>query len=60
MYKGYGIAFNRTGLWSFDNGFARIAVIFGSSFYTDNRKNNFLVSGEGPTDYINDNVGAAE
>lgn len=30
------------------------------SIHTDNRKNNFLVIGERPTDDINDNVGTAE
>ena len=30
------------------------------SIHTDNRKNNFLVMGERPTDDINDNVGTAE
>ena len=51
-------------MWSFDNGFARYIVIFGvnitSSSYTDNQKNGFLVLGEGPTEGINDSVGAAE
>ena len=41
-----------------------IAVIFSVdnslSFHTDNRKNNFWVSGEKPTDLINHNTGAAE
>ena len=51
-------------MWSFGNGFARYIVIFGvnitSSSYTDNQKNGFLVLGEGPTEGINDSVGAAE
>ena len=52
------------GSWSFDNDFARNDVIFGVynslSFHTDNRKNNFLVLGEGATDGINDSTGAVE
>ena len=45
------------------------AVIFGIdnrlsfhrlSFHTENRKNNFLVLGEGPADDNNDSVGTAE
>ena len=51
-------------MWSFGNGFARYIVIFGfnitSSSYTDNQKNRFLVLGGGPTEGINDSVGAAE
>ena len=50
--------------WSFDNDFARNVVIFdvddSSSSHTDNRKNNFLVIGEGPTQGINDSTGTAE
>ena len=42
----------------------RNVTIFGvansSSSHTDNCKNNFLVLGEGPTDDINDSIGAAE
>ena len=61
IYNGWGIAFDREGLRSF---VARNVVIFGvdnsSSSHTDNWKNNFLVSGEGPTQNINDSTGAAE
>ena len=46
------------------NDFARNAVIFGvnnsSSSHTDNRKNNFLELGEGPTQGINNSTGSAE
>ena len=37
-------------------------VIFynSASPHTDNRKNNFLVLGEGPTNGINDSTGTAE
>ena len=52
------------GSWSFGNDFARNVVIFScdnsSSSHTDNRKNNFLVLGEGPTQGINDSTGSAE
>ena len=64
IYNGRGIVFDGKGLWSFGNGFARNVVIFvvdnTSSSYTDNRKNNFLVLGERPTDDINNSTGAAE
>ena len=44
--------------------FARYVVIYGvnktSSSYTYNKKNNFLILGEGPTDSINDSIDAAE
>ena len=55
VYSGYGIAFDSARSQSFGNGFARNVVIFGvnnsSSSHIDNL-NNFLVLGEGPTDYI--------
>ena len=58
------MAFDGEGFWSFDNGSARNGVIFGvsnsSSSHTDNRKNNFLVLGEDPTQSINGNTDAAE
>ena len=64
IYNGRGKVFDGKGLWSFGNGFARNDVIFvvdnSSSSYTDNRKNNFLVLGERPTDDINNSTGAAE
>ena len=45
------------------NSFARNVVILGvdnsSSSRTNDRKNNFLVLGEVPTDGINDSTGAA-
>ena len=48
----------------FGNGFARNVVIFGadhsSSSHTDNRKDNFLVLGKGPTQGINDSKGPVE
>ena len=63
-YNGRGIAFDGEDLWSFGNEFDRNIVIFGvansSSSHTDNRKYNFLVLGEGPTQGINDSTGAAE
>ena len=57
VYSGYGITFNRAGLWSFDNNFPRNVIIFGvdnsSSFHSDKRKNNFLILGGGSTYGIN-------
>ena len=45
MYSGYGIVCDDVGSWNL--------IIFGadnsSSFHADNRQNNFLVLGEGPT-----------
>ena len=64
MYTGYEIAFDGGGLWSFHNDFAGNVLIFGvdnsSSSHADNRKNNFLVLGEGLTYDINGSFGAAE
>ena len=46
------------------NDFARNIVVFGadntSSSHVDNRHNNFLVLGEGPTDDIKGSAGTAE
>ena len=57
VYCGYGVTFDSAGLWSFGNDFARNVIIFGidksSSSYSDNRKNNFLILGEGSTYGIN-------
>ena len=64
MNSSYGIVFDGLDSWSFGNDFARNVVIFGadniSSSHTDNRKNNFLASVEGPTDDINGSIVAAE
>ena len=63
-YNGRGKAFNGEGLWSFSNNFTRNGILFGidnsASSHTDNRKNNFLVLGEGPIQGINDSTGIAE
>ena len=56
--------FGGGGSWSFDNDTARNVLIFGvdnrSSSYVENRKNNFLVLGEGPTFRINGSFGSPE
>ena len=53
MYSGYGKAFDGKGERDFGNGSARnvliVAVGNNSLSDTDNRKNNFLVLGEGDT-----------
>ena len=53
VYSGYGVTFDSAGLWGFDVDFATNAIIFGadnsSSSHSDNRKNNFLISGQGAT-----------
>ena len=63
-YNVWGIAFNGKGLWGFDNDTARNIIIFGVYYslspHIDNPKNNFLVSGEGLTEFINGSAGAAE
>ena len=64
VYSGYGITFDSTGSWSFNNDFARNVILFGvnssSSSHSDNRKNNFLVLGEDPTYGINESFGSPE
>ena len=64
VYSGYEITFASAGSWSFDNDFARNIIIFGvdnsSSSYFDNRRNNFLKLGEGPTYVINGSFGSPE
>ena len=49
----HGTAFDRESRWNYGNDFARNIVIFGvdnsASSHADNRKNNFLVLGEGPS-----------
>ena len=64
IYSVPGVTFVGAGSWSFGNDFARRVVSFcvdnGSSSPTDNRKNNFLVLGEGPTDDTNGSVSTAE
>ena len=67
IYNGYGKTFDEKDSWSFitiskHNGFARNVKIFGivnsSSSLADNRKNNFLVLGDGPTFAINESFGS--
>ena len=56
--------FDGAGSWSFDSDTARNVLIFGvdnsSSSYVENRKNNFLVLGEGPNFRINGSFGSPE
>ena len=62
--RGYGIAVDGKGEWSFGNDYAKNVVIFGvdnsSSSHTDNKKNGFLILGDGPTFGINGSFGASE
>ena len=64
IYRGYEITFDIAGSWIFDNDFPKNVIIFGvdnkSSFHAENRKNNFLVLGEGPTLGINGSFGSPE
>ena len=63
VYSGYGIKFDADS-WSFSNGIARNIIIFSvdnsSSSHVDNRKNNFLILGLGPTYGINGRFGSVE
>ena len=63
-YNGQGIAFDEEGPWNFYYDFVKNVVIFGvnnsSLSRTDNRKNNFLVLGEGLTQGVNGSTDAAE
>ena len=56
--------FDSAGSWSFDNDIARNVTIFGvdnsSSSHANNRKNNYLMLGEGPTSGINESFGSPE
>ena len=64
MYSGYRITFDRAGSWSFVNDSARNVIGFGvhnsSSSHADNRKNNSLILGEGPTFRIKVSFGSVE
>ena len=64
VYSGYGIAYDGTGTCSLGNNFARNVVTFvvdnSSSSHSDNRKNIFLVLGEGPNYVINGSFGSPE
>ena len=64
VYSGYRIKFDSVGSWSFDNDFARSVIIFGvdnsSSSHSNNRKNNFLMSGKGSIFGINGSFGSPE
>ena len=64
MYSGYGIIFDSTGSWSFDNDFSGNVMIFdvdnSSLFHSDNRKNNFLILGEGAAYAISESFGSPE
>ena len=64
IYSGYGITFDGLGSLGFGNGFASNVIIFGVdtrlSSHSDNLKNNFLVSSEGPNDDINDGISTVE
>ena len=64
VYSGYKIAFDSAGSWSFNNDIVRNVIIFGVdnslSSDADDRNNNFLVLGEGPTFGINGSFGSSE
>ena len=52
-YSGYGIGFDRDGIFSVGNGFGKNVITFGvdmsSSVHVDKKKNDILILGEGPT-----------
>ena len=62
LYSGYGIVFYGKGEWNCDKDYARNVITFcidnTSSCHADNRKNNFLISGEGDTFGIDESFGA--
>ena len=64
VYRGYGITFDSAGSWSFYNDLDRNVIRFdvdnSSSSHSENRKNNFLVLGDGPTYGINGSFGSSE
>ena len=64
MYSGYRIKFDSAGSWIFNNDTTRNTINFGnddnSSSHADNRKNNFLLLGEGITFGINGSCGSPE
>ena len=64
MYSGFGIAFDNAGSWIFDNDSARNVITFSadnsSSSHFDNRRNKFLLLGEGTTFGINGSFGSPE
>ena len=64
VYCGYGITFDSARSWSFYNDLDRNVIIFDVdntlSSHSDNRKNNFLVLGDGPTYAINGSFGSSE
>ena len=64
IYNGYKITFDSAGFCSFDNDTAKTVIVFGvdniSPSQSDNRKNNFLILGKGPTFGINWSFGAPE
>ena len=57
-YCGYGIRFDRLENFSLSGGFGRNVTIFGfdvsSSAHIDNKENNILILGEGPTQGLYD------
>ena len=64
MYSCYGITFDSTCLWTFDNDTARNVIILGvdnsSSFHAEKLENKFLALGEGATFGINGGFGPLE
>ena len=64
VYSGYGKTLDSGSSRNFDNGTARNVIIFSadssSSSHVDNRNNNFLILGLGPTYGINGKFGSEE
>ena len=64
LYSGYRLAFDWKGEWRFGNVYVRNVLIFGvdnsSSSQSGNHKNNFSISGEGPTLRINGRFESSE
>ena len=63
-YSGYGIGFDRGGIYSVGNGFGRNVIIFGvdmsSSVHVDNKGKDILILGKGPTQGLGEHSLTAE
>ena len=63
-YSGYGIGFDRGGIYSVGNGFGRNVIIFGidlsSSVHVDNKEKDILIFGKDPTQGLGEHSLTAE
>ena len=63
-YSGHGVGFDRKRTFSVDNELSKNCIIFGvdmtSSVHVDNKKNDILILGEGPTQGLDGSIMTAE